>query len=47
MLVSDKDRIEGVWNPVLDDDAERPLLHKSMVSLTRSQGRRQNRKYGV
>ena len=37
MLVSDKDRIEGVWNPVLDDDAEKPLLQKSLTSLTRSQ----------
>ena len=37
LVVSDKDRIEGVWNPVLDEDAEKPLLHKSLVSLTRSQ----------
>ena len=37
MPVSDKDRIEGVWNPLLDDDAEKPLLQKSFVSLTRSQ----------
>ena len=36
-LVSDKDRIEGVWNPLLDEDAEKPLLQKSLASLTRSQ----------
>ena len=37
LVVSDKDRIEGVWNPLLDDDAEKPLLQKSLASLTRSQ----------
>ena len=37
MPVSDKERIEGVWNPLLDEDAEKPLLQKSLVSLTRSQ----------
>ena len=30
-------REDGVWDPILDQDAEKPLLQKSLASLTRSQ----------
>ena len=32
-----REETSGVWDPVLDEDADKPLLQKQLASLTRSQ----------